>query len=45
MRKVTSGMFMSLDGVVEADDDWQYRYFDEELFAESSRVWRAPTQP
>jgi len=28
---LTSGLFMSLDGRVDADDQWQYRYFDEEF--------------
>lgn len=32
MRKIVTGLFMSLDGIVEADDDWQFAYFDEELF-------------
>ncbi|HZI96178.1 MAG TPA: hypothetical protein VFD41_01485 [Actinomycetales bacterium] len=32
MRKIVTGHFMSLDGVVEADDDWQFAYFDDELF-------------
>jgi hypothetical protein len=26
--KIVSGLFTSLDGVVEADDDWQFAYFD-----------------
>lgn len=33
MRRLVSGMFMSLDGVVQASDDWQFSYFDEELLA------------
>lgn len=33
VRKLVSGMFMSLDGVVQASDDWQFSYFDEELLA------------
>jgi len=28
---LTSGLFMSLDGRVDADDQWQYPYFDEEF--------------
>jgi dihydrofolate reductase len=44
MRKIVSGMFMSLDGVVRADDDWQFAYFDEELFASITAAWdRADT--
>lgn len=34
-----TGLFMSLDGIVEADDDWQFAYFDEELFAGISAGW------
>ncbi|GAA2825794.1 dihydrofolate reductase family protein [Crossiella cryophila] len=33
MRKIVTGLFMSLDGIVGADDQWQFAYFDEELFA------------
>lgn len=36
MRKIFTGLFMSLDGVIDADDDWQFAYFDEELFASIS---------
>jgi dihydrofolate reductase len=31
MRTIRTGLFISLDGIVEADDDWQFAYFDEEL--------------
>ncbi|RYE09305.1 MAG: dihydrofolate reductase [Hyphomicrobiales bacterium] len=31
MRKVTAGLFHSIDGVVEAPDQWQFDAFDEEL--------------
>lgn len=41
MRKIKSGMLMSLDGVVDADDDWQYAYFDEELFARITAAWES----
>lgn len=34
MSKIVTGLFMSLDGVVTASDDWQYPYFDEELLAD-----------
>ena len=34
MRRVTAGLFYSLDGVVEAPDRWQFDSFDEELGAE-----------
>jgi dihydrofolate reductase len=31
MRKVTAGLFHSIDGVVEAPDKWQFDRFDDEL--------------
>jgi dihydrofolate reductase len=31
MRKVTAGLFHSIDGAVEAPDQWQFDAFDEEL--------------
>jgi dihydrofolate reductase len=34
MRKVTAGLFHSLDGVVERPDLWQFDSFDDELGAE-----------
>jgi dihydrofolate reductase len=33
MRKVTAGLFHSIDGVVEAPDQWQFDAFDDELGA------------
>jgi dihydrofolate reductase len=33
MRKITAGLFHSLDGVVEAPDQWQFDAFDAELGA------------
>lgn len=33
MRKLTAGLFHSLDGVVEAPDQWQFDAFDDELGA------------
>ncbi len=33
MRKITAGMFMSLDGVVEAPDQWHFPYFNDEMGA------------
>jgi dihydrofolate reductase len=33
MRKITAGLFISLDGVVEAPDQWHFPYFDEEMGA------------
>lgn len=31
MRKLTAGLFISLDGVVEDPQDWHFPYFDEEM--------------
>jgi dihydrofolate reductase len=33
MRKIIAGLFMSLDGVVDGTDGWQYPYFDQETGA------------
>jgi dihydrofolate reductase len=33
MRKVTSGLFISLDGVTESPDQWQFDLFDEDMMA------------
>ena len=33
MRKVTAGLFHSLDGAVEGPDQWQFESFDDELGA------------
>ncbi|WNG86403.1 dihydrofolate reductase family protein [Mycobacterium sp. ITM-2016-00317] len=33
MRTLTAGMFMSLDGVVEAPDQWHFPYFDDDMGA------------
>ncbi|MEF2977113.1 dihydrofolate reductase family protein [Subtercola sp. YIM 133946] len=38
MRKLTAGLFMSVDGVVEAPNLWQFDAFDEQLGAELSGV-------
>ena len=37
--KLVTGLFMSLDGIVEAEEDWQYAYFDDELFASIAAGW------
>lgn len=39
MGKIVTGLFTSLDGVVDADSDWQFPYFDEELFAGIAAGW------
>ena len=31
MRKVTAGLFVSLDGVVESPDKWHFPYFNDEM--------------
>jgi dihydrofolate reductase len=31
MKKITVGLFISLDGVVEAPDQWHFPYFNEEM--------------
>jgi dihydrofolate reductase len=33
MRKIIAGLFISLDGVVEAPDQWHFPYFDDEMGA------------
>jgi dihydrofolate reductase len=33
MRRITAGMFVSLDGVVEAPDQWHFPYFNDEMGA------------
>ncbi len=30
-RKVVAGLFISLDGVVEAPEQWGFQYFDDEM--------------
>ena len=33
MKKITAGLFISLDGVVETPDQWHFPYFNEEMGA------------
>lgn len=33
MKKIIAGLFMALDGVVEAPDQWHFPYFDDEMGA------------
>ena len=33
MRKIVSGLFTSLDGVVESPDKWHFPYFNDEMGA------------
>ena len=40
MRKVVSWLFISLDGVVEAPNEWQFDVFDEDMGAAiASQCW------
>lgn len=39
MRRIVTGTFISLDGIVDADDDWQFPYFDEQLFSVIGEGW------
>ena len=39
MRKITTGLFTSLDGIAAPDGDWQFPYFDEELFTGIAAGW------
>lgn len=39
MGRIVTGLFTSLDGVVDADDDWQFAWFDDELFAKITAGW------
>ena len=34
MRKITAGLFISLDGVVESPDQWGFQYGNDELWEE-----------
>lgn len=36
MRKVVAGLFMSLDGVVESPEKWQFDHFDSEMMMRMS---------
>src|SRR6187455_1782689 len=31
MRKITAGLFIALDGVIEAPDQWHFPYFNDEM--------------
>ncbi len=31
MRKITAGLFISLDGVIESPGEWHFPYFNEEM--------------
>jgi dihydrofolate reductase len=33
MRKVVTGLFISLDGVTESPDQWQFDHFDDDMMA------------
>ena len=38
MRKIVASLFISLDGVVEAPDQWHFPYFNDEMGAAVDRV-------
>ncbi|MCK2219430.1 dihydrofolate reductase family protein [Actinomadura sp. ATCC 31491] len=41
MRKIVAGLFISLDGVVEAPETWHFPYFNEEMGEEVGRQMQA----
>jgi dihydrofolate reductase len=41
MRKITAGLFISLDGVVENPQDWHFPYFNDEMGAAVDATLRA----
>ena len=41
MRKIVSGLFISLDGVVESPDKWHFPYFDDEMGQEVGALMAA----
>src|SRR3954470_15059804 len=43
MRKITAAVFISLDGVVEAPDQWHFPYFNDEMGASVSEVFDTDT--
>src|SRR3569833_3411024 len=44
MRKITAGLFISLDGVVENPQDWHFPYFNDEMgMAVSAQLATADT--
>src|SRR5215218_6325984 len=43
MRKITAGLFISLDGVVEAPDQWHFPYFNEAFGAADTMLFGRKT--
>ncbi len=39
MSKIVTSIFFSVDGIVDVDSDWQFPYFDRELFDWVSAAW------
>ncbi len=35
MRKVNAGLFISLDGITESPDPWQFDNFDDDMMADN----------
>ena len=44
MKKITAGLFISLDGVVEAPDQWHFPYFNDEMGAAVDATSAPPTR-
>ena len=44
MRKIIAGLFISLDGVVEAPDQWHFPYFDDAMGEAVGGAWGTPTR-
>jgi hypothetical protein len=43
MARIVSNFFISLDGVVEAPDQWHFPYFNEEMGEAIERTMQAST--
>ncbi|TFV55116.1 dihydrofolate reductase [Mycobacterium sp. PS03-16] len=41
MRKIIAGLFISLDGVTEAPDEWHFPYYDEQMGAAVDAMLRS----
>src|SRR5262245_32781433 len=41
MKKIIAGLFISLDGVVEAPDQWHFPYFNDEMGVAVDRTFSA----
>jgi hypothetical protein len=43
MRSLVASLFTTLDGVVEAPENWQFRYFDDEMGEVIGAAAESPT--